>query len=79
MLMPLLVAAQTRKEYLISIFTPVVRGSEGPVDNFILIEKELTTIYKLLRAFARLFSQTEHSAERKENFWPSGIIKILHV
>lgn len=63
MLMPLLVAAQTCKEYLISIFTPVIRGPEDPVDNFILIEKELTTIYKLLRASARLFSQTEHSAE----------------
>lgn len=79
MLMPLLVAAQTRKEYLISVFTIVIRGSEDPVDNFILIEKKLTTIYKLPHAFARLFCQTEQSAEWKEKFWPSGIIKILHV
>lgn len=79
MLMPLLVAARTRKEYLISVFTPVIRGSEDPVDNLILIEKELTTIYKWLGAFARLFSQTERSAEREGSFWPSGIIRILHV
>lgn len=64
MLMPLLVSAQTHKE---AYFTPVIRVSEDPVDNFILIEKELTTIHKLLRVFARLFSQTEHSDGRKEN------------